>query len=136
MVKLYFEVPVDCTEVAERIPTGTHLSVYPGSVNTPPSSMLTPLPFHRPVFLYMRILSAITTDNNMPFGLAGRDHTMLQSSKTLDRRTARQNIILIICNQDATDLLQNHSTCFGCPSNPSSGVHKIVNAPSGTGHSV
>ena len=32
-------------------------------------------------------------------------------------------------------LLQNHSTCFGCPSHPSSGVHKIVTAASGTGHS-
>ena len=32
-------------------------------------------------------------------------------------------------------LLQNHSTCFGCPSHPSSGVHKTVTAASGTGHS-
>ena len=31
-------------------------------------------------------------------------------------------------------LLQNHSTCFGCPSHPSSGVHKTVTAASGTGH--
>ena len=31
-------------------------------------------------------------------------------------------------------LLQNHSTCFGCPSHPSSGVHKPVTAASGTGH--
>jgi hypothetical protein len=34
------------------------------------------------------------------------------------------------------NLLQNHSTCFGCPSHPSSGVHKIVTAVSGTGHSI
>ena len=33
-------------------------------------------------------------------------------------------------------LLQNHSTCFGCPSHPSSGVHKTVTAASGTGHST
>ena len=33
-------------------------------------------------------------------------------------------------------LLQNHSTCFGCPSHPSSGVHEIVTAASGTGHST
>jgi len=33
-------------------------------------------------------------------------------------------------------LPQNFSTCFGCPSYPSSGVHKTVNAASGTGHSV
>ena len=31
-------------------------------------------------------------------------------------------------------LLQNYSTCFGCPSHPSSGVHKTVTAASGTGH--
>jgi hypothetical protein len=33
-------------------------------------------------------------------------------------------------------LLQNHPTCFGCPSHPSSGVHKTVTAASGTGHSI
>ena len=33
-------------------------------------------------------------------------------------------------------LLQNHSTCFGCPSHPLSGVHKTVTAASGTGHSI
>ena len=32
--------------------------------------------------------------------------------------------------------LLNHSTCFGCPSHPSSGVHKAVTAASGTGHSI
>ena len=32
-------------------------------------------------------------------------------------------------------LLQNHSTCFGCPSNPSSGVHQTVTAAICTGHS-
>ena len=31
-------------------------------------------------------------------------------------------------------LLQNYCTCFGCPSYPSSGVHKTVTAPAGTGH--
>jgi len=33
-------------------------------------------------------------------------------------------------------LLQNYSTCFGCLSHPSSGVHKTVIAASGTGHSA
>jgi len=33
-------------------------------------------------------------------------------------------------------LLQSHSTCFGYPSHPSSGVHKAVTATSGTGHSI
>ena len=41
--------------------------------------------------------------------------------------------------QDATVcrylLTANHCTCFGCLSHPSSGVHKIVTAASGTGHS-
>ena len=40
--------------------------------------------------------------------------------------------------QDETDadiyLLHNYSTCFGCLSHPSSGVHKTVTAVSGTGH--
>ena len=31
-------------------------------------------------------------------------------------------------------LLQNYSTCFGRLSHPSSGVHQIVTAASGTGH--
>jgi len=31
-------------------------------------------------------------------------------------------------------LLQNYSKSFGCPSHPSSGVHKNVAAASGTGH--
>ena len=29
-------------------------------------------------------------------------------------------------------LLQNYSICFGCPSHPSSGLHKTVTAASGT----
>ena len=33
-------------------------------------------------------------------------------------------------------LLQNHSTCFGRPSHPSSGVYKTVTAASGTGHRI
>ena len=33
-------------------------------------------------------------------------------------------------------LLQNHSTCFGCSSYPSLGVHKTVAAASGTGHTI
>ena len=31
-------------------------------------------------------------------------------------------------------LLQNYSTCFGCQSYPSSGVHKTITAASGTGN--
>jgi len=31
-------------------------------------------------------------------------------------------------------VLQNHSTCFGCPLHPSSGVHKTVVTTIGTSH--
>ena len=51
----------------------------------------------------------------------------------------RHNSILIRSNkmQQYADiyLLQNYCTRFGCPSHPSSGVHKTVIAASGTGHS-
>ena len=33
-------------------------------------------------------------------------------------------------------LLQNHSTSFGCPRHPPSGVYKTVTAASGAGHSI
>ena len=33
-------------------------------------------------------------------------------------------------------LLLNYSTCFGCPSRPSSGVHTTVVAASGTDHTI
>jgi len=33
-------------------------------------------------------------------------------------------------------LLQNRSTCFGCPPHPSSGVLKSVTAAYGTGHNI
>jgi hypothetical protein len=35
-----------------------------------------------------------------------------------------------------TYLLQNHSTCFRCPSHPSSGVHETVTAASARCHSI
>ena len=46
---------------------------------------------------------------------------------------------LIIIQRDATQsslfiILQVHSTCFGCQSHPSSGIHKTVTTASGTGH--
>ena len=45
--------------------------------------------------------------------------------------------ILIIVQRDANQsslfiILQVHSTCFGCQSHPSSGVHKTVTTASGT----
>jgi len=47
--------------------------------------------------------------------------------------------ILIIVQRDATQsslfiILQVHSTCFGCQSHPSSGVHKTITTASDTGH--
>jgi len=33
-------------------------------------------------------------------------------------------------------LLQNHATCFGCPSHPSSRIQKTVTAVSGTGRRI
>ena len=33
-------------------------------------------------------------------------------------------------------ILLNYSTCFGCPSHPSSGVHKTLVATSGTDHDI
>jgi len=51
-----------------------------------------------------------------------------------------RNYILIRSNEmqqyAGVYLLQNYSTCFGCPSHPSSAVHKTVTAASGTGHSI
>jgi len=46
--------------------------------------------------------------------------------------------ILITVQRDATQsslfiILQVHSTCFGCQTHPSSGVHKTVTTASGTG---
>jgi len=47
--------------------------------------------------------------------------------------------ILIVVQQDATHsslfiIVQVHSTCFGCQTHPSSGVHKTVTTASGTGY--
>jgi len=48
------------------------------------------------------------------------------------------NSVLIKIQLDATVfiLLQNHSTSFGCPPHPSSGVLKTVTAAFGTGHNI
>ena len=58
------------------------------------------------------------------------------------RQSARYNIRPILIRSNKMQqyagiyLLQNHSTNFGCPSHPSSGVHKTVTAVSGAGHSI
>ena len=63
-----------------------------------------------------------------------------ESSCILEREKERtqKRVYINKIQQDTTDagiyLLQNHSTCFGCLSHPSSGVHKTVTAASGTGH--
>jgi len=48
------------------------------------------------------------------------------SISTTVQRDATQSSLFII--------LQVHSTCFGCQSQPSSGIHKTVTTASGTGH--
>ena len=54
--------------------------------------------------------------------------------------SVHRNFILISSNKlqyyAGIYLLQNQSTCFGCPSHPSSGVHKTVTAASGIDHTV
>jgi len=56
------------------------------------------------------------------------------------RGSVHRNSILIRSNKmqqyAGVYLLQNDTTCFSCPSHPSSGVHKTVTAASGTGHSI
>ena len=52
----------------------------------------------------------------------------------------RRDSILIRSNEmqqyAGAYLLQNYSTCFGCLSHRSSGVHQTVTAASGTGRSI
>jgi len=54
--------------------------------------------------------------------------------------SVHRNSILITSNKmwqyAGIFLLQSHSTCFGCTSHPSPGVHKTLTAASGTGHSI
>ena len=55
-------------------------------------------------------------------------------------RKATISFILIRSNKmqqySGVYLLQYYSTCFGCPSHPSSREHKILTAASGTSHSI
>ena len=47
--------------------------------------------------------------------------------------SVRRNSILVRCNSVKVFIYcKIFSTCFGCPSHPSSGVHKTVHAASGT----
>ena len=63
-----------------------------------------------------------------------------RSTRTDGQMQRRDEAILIRSNKmqqyAGVYLLQNYSTCFGCLSHPSSGVHQTVTAASGTGHSV
>ena len=64
----------------------------------------------------------------------------LGEDKTLQSCKFGFSGILIISNEmqqyAGVYSLRNYSTCFGCLSHPSSGVHKTVTAVSSTGHSV
>ena len=68
-----------------------------------------------------------------------RQHTVNQYGFYI-RSSVHRNSILVRSNKmqqyAGIYLLQNRSTCFGCPTHPSSEVHKAVTAASGTGHSV
>ena len=70
---------------------------------------------------HARAITAVTC--HMPFYIHGSVH---------------RNPIIIRSNKmqeyAGVYLLQNYSTCFGCLSHPSAGVHQTVTAASGTGH--
>ena len=66
-------------------------------------------------------------------------HIRERETETEREREKPYRNILIIFQRDSTQsslfiILQVHSTCFGCQTHPSSGVHKTVNTASGTGH--
>jgi hypothetical protein len=54
--------------------------------------------------------------------------------------SVHRDSILIRSNEvqqyEGVYLLQNYSTCLGCLSHPSSGIHQTVTAASGTGHNI
>ena len=59
----------------------------------------------------------------------------------MDDKGTPKRIYINKIQQDATACrylftAKSLSTCFGCPSHPSSGEHKTVTAASGTGHSI
>ena len=67
--------------------------------------------------------------------------TIYYGLDTLTNKWTQRNTILKITSNKMQQyagiyLLQNHSTCFGCLSHPSSGVHKTVTAASGIGHNI
>ena len=72
--------------------------------------------------------------------MAGRGVKYLHGGEFYIHGSVHSNSILIRSNKmqqcAGIYLLQNHSTCFGFPPHPSSGVHKTVTATSGTGHSI
>ena len=68
-----------------------------------------------------------------------QDLTEIESEKFYVYGSVYRRCILLIVQRDATQnnlfiILQVHSTCFGCQTHPSSGVHKTVTTASGTGH--
>jgi len=77
---------------------------------------------------------------NAPFPLRPSQIPQYWSGEFYIHGSVHHNSILIRSNkmqqQAGVYLLWDHSTCFGYPSHPSSGVHKTVTAASGTGHSI
>ena len=90
--------------------------------------------------------TAITSIKYTPLGYLDNKSYNLYSglitpvSEFYTHGSVHHNSILIRSNKmqqhEGIYLLQNHSTYFGCPPYPSSGVHKTVTAASGTGHSI
>jgi hypothetical protein len=73
----------------------------------------------------LRFLQAVKVNDNNTFYIRGSVH--------LNSKLIRSNKMQ---PDSGIYLLQNHSTCSGCPSHPSSGVNKTVIAASGTDHSI
>ena len=75
-----------------------------------------------------------------PFDRFLQEYEVIYFSEFCIRGSVNRNSILLRSNKmqqyAGIYLLQNYSTSFGCPSHPSSGVHKTVTAASGTAHSI
>jgi hypothetical protein len=79
----------------------------------------------------------LSTDGQVVFVHAMKEY---RGMEVYIHGSVRRNSVLVSSNKmqqyAGIYLLQSHSTCFGCPSHPSSGVHKTVTAASGAGHSI
>ena len=88
---------------------------------------------------FCTVISERTSSDNTSLSAIVSGHSNLMDDIYI-HGSVHRNFILIRSNKmqqyAGIYLLQNYSTCFGCLSHPSSGVHKIVTAASGTGHNI